>query len=132
MWLIGDSSAPRAFGYVPDVVAGLAALGTTPGVDRQVFLFPAVTVAPAELVARFAAALGGGRARTIPAWLVRALGVLVPLLGELRETLYQWDRPFLVDDRAWRARFPHVATSLDHAVRDTVATLERAATPAPA
>lgn len=123
MWLIGDADAPHAFGYVPDVVAGLAALGTTPGVDRQVFLFPAVVVPPAKLVAQFASVLGAGRSRAVPAWLVRLLGVVVPLFAELRETLYQWDRPFLVDDSAWRARFPRIGTSLEQAVRETVATI---------
>lgn len=123
MWLIGDTEAPHAFGYVPDVVAGLAALGTTPGVDRQVFLFPAVVVPPAKLVAQLASVLGAGRSRSVPAWLVRLLGVVVPLFAELRETLYQWDRPFLVDDSAWRARFPRIGTSLDQAVRDTAAAI---------
>lgn len=123
--LIGDTTAPHAFSYVPDVVAGLAALGTAEAdVEGQVFHLPVVTVAPAALVAAVAAVLGvPARTMTLPAWAVRGLGPFVSLFGELSETLYQWDRPFLVDDTAFRARFPGLATDLDGAVRGVVAAI---------
>ncbi len=121
-WLIGAADAPHAFSYVPDVVSGLAALGTA-GVDveGQVFHLPILEVAPAEMVRRFGAATGKpGRSTALPGWVVKVLGVVVPLFRELTETLYQWDRPFLADDGRFRARFPGVATDLDAAVRGSV------------
>lgn len=121
-WLIGDADAPHAFSYVPDVVAGLAALGEADGVDRDVFHLPVLEVAPRALVTHLATALGSrAGARSLPAWLVSWLGVVVPLFANLRETLYQWDRPFLADDARFRARFPGLASSLDGAVAGTVA-----------
>ena len=45
----------------------------------------------------------------------------VPLFRELDETMYQWDRPFRVDDARFRARFPGLATPLDAAVAATIA-----------
>lgn len=122
-WLVGAAEAPHAFSYVPDVVAGLAALGTAgPDVDGAVFHLPVIEVAPATLVRRMGAAAGQpGRSTALPAWLVRVLGLVVPLLGELRETLYQWDRPFLVDDRRFRARFPGIGTDVDAAAAGSVA-----------
>jgi hypothetical protein len=41
--------------------------------------------------------------------------------------MYQWDEPFVVDDRMFRARFSQfVPTSLDEGARETVAwALER-------
>lgn len=132
MWLIGDPRAPHAFSYVPDVVAGLVALGGAGGVDRQAFHLPVLTLPPGELVARLAQALGGGRARALPAWLLRLLAPVVPLFAELKETLYQWDRPFLVDDSAWRARFPAVGSALELAVAQTAASLSAGAARQPA
>lgn len=121
-WLVGDTSAPHAFSFVPDVVAGLAALGTSDATG--VWHLPVIEVAPAELVARIADALGSStRARSLPGWAVSTLGHVVPLFGELRETLYQWDRPFLVDDSRFRARFPGLARSLEEAVSLTAADL---------
>ncbi len=122
-WLIGATSAPHAFSYVPDVVAALAALGQAgDDVDGQVFHLPIVEVSPRELVRRFGVVAGRpGRSTALPAWMVRVLGLVVPLFRELGETLYQWDRPFLADDRRFRARFPGLGTDLDVAVAGSVA-----------
>lgn len=122
-WLVGDAAAPHAFSYVPDVVAALAALGAAGSdVEGRVFHLPVVEVAPGELVARLADAVGHpARARALPAWAVRALAPVVPLFAELRETLYQWDRPFRVDDAPFRDRFPGLATPLDACVAGTAA-----------
>lgn len=121
-WLIGAPEAPHAFSYVPDVVAGLAALGTAAAdVEGRVFHLPVHEIAPAALIRRLGAASGtSGNTTALPAWLVRGLGLVVPLFAELDETLYQWDRPFRVDDRRFRTRFPGLGASLDEAVRATV------------
>lgn len=119
--LLADPSAPHAFSYVPDVVAGLAALGRDEGSEDIVHL-PVHTLPPRELVARIAQVRGASpRFIRLPGWLCRALAPVVPLLSELGETWYQWDRPFLVDDSRFRARFPGVGVSLDEAVRATSA-----------
>ena len=54
------------------------------------------------------------------------LGLFVPILRSLRDTLYQWDRPFLVDDSAFRARFPGVGVTTERAVAEIVAELRAA------
>jgi len=109
--LIGDPSAQHAFSFVPDVVAGLAALGSADEVDGRTFHLPVVQVPPRRLVEEVAAALGvRSRVLGMPGWLLGLLAPVVPLLGELRETLYQWDRPFEVDDSAFRMRFPALGT----------------------
>lgn len=119
-WLVGDPAAPHAFGYVPDVVDGLLALGTSDA--EGVWHLPTHTLPPAELVRQLAEALGTpAKVRAVPGWVLSVAGPFVPLLGELRETLYQWDRPFLVDDRKFRARFPGVGATTAQAVADTVA-----------
>lgn len=105
--LVGDADAPHGFGYVPDVVAGLVALGTaTDDVEGRVFHLPVTLASPRRL----AAALGARRSLVVPGWAIRTLGAVVPFFGELRETLYQWEGPFLVDDSAFRTRFPGVAS----------------------
>jgi hypothetical protein len=81
-------------------------------VEGQVFHLPVFQVSARELVQRYATASGREVVpRAIPAWVIRALAPLPGLLGELSETLYQWDRPFLVDDRRFRMRFPGLAAS---------------------
>ena len=49
-----------------------------------------------------------------------ALGLFMPLLRELRETLYQWERPWLVDDSKFRDAFGAEATDIDEAIRSAL------------
>ena len=75
-----------------------------------------------ELVARCAPALGRPiEVRRLPRAAFAALGLFVPLMRELREMAYQWEEPFVVDDARFRARFGDLATPLDDAAAQTVA-----------
>ena len=125
-WLLADPDAPHAFSYVPDVVAGLAALGTAPDdVEGRAWHLPVMTVAPRDLVGRIAAARGRpARFHRLPGWVRAMVAPFVPLMRELGETWYQWDRPFLVDDGPFRARFPGVGATVDQAVAATAAEVE--------
>lgn len=119
-WVLGDPSAPHAYSYLPDVVAGLAALGRDD--YRGVMHLPVVEVAPDEIWRRLAGELGSSvRPRRSGPWLMATLSVFVPFFREIRETMFQWDRPFLIDDSKFRSRFPHIGTPLDRAVAQTVA-----------
>ena len=122
-WLVGASDAPHAFSFVPDVVAGLEALGAAgDDVEGQIFHLPIVEVAPAELVERLAKAVGSNaRSHALPGWALTALAPIVPLFKNLQETLYQWDRPFLASDAKFRARFPEIGSTLDEAVGEMAA-----------
>jgi nucleoside-diphosphate-sugar epimerase len=119
-WLIGDSAATHAFSYVPDVVEALVALGVAADdVEGQVFHLPIIEVAPAALVERLAVAVGSkARSHALPGWTLTALAPIVPLFHNLKETLYQWDRPFLASDAKLKARFPGVGSTLEEAVAD--------------
>ena len=118
---LGDPDAPHAFGYVGDVAAGLAALGEAgPDVEGVVFHLPAHEVAPRALFASLGRELGVSVApRRIARFVLWILSPFVGLFRELLETLYQWERPFLVDDSRFRARFPGVGVTLEVAVRET-------------
>jgi hypothetical protein len=73
-------------------------------------------------VSRFEAALGREiRLRGVPRFLVKPLGLFVPMLRELGEMLHQWDVPFVVDDGRFRARFGAIATDPDSGAAATVA-----------
>ncbi len=73
-------------------------------------------------MAQFGAALGRPiKLKRIPPLMLSALGLFVPLMRELKEMAYQWEEPFMVDDRRFRARFGDLATPLDAGARETVA-----------
>ena len=74
-----------------------------------------------ELVVRLASTLGRELpVGQLPRWLLKTIGVFTPLMRELDEMLYQWDEPFVVDDRRFRERFQILAANVDQAARETV------------
>ena len=118
-----DPDATHTYHFIPDVVAGLAALASAKDdVLGKAWMLPC---APAgtlrQLVDRLAQALGRPLKITgAPRLLVKAIGVFVPLVREVEEMLYQWDEPFVVDDRRFRQRFETEPEAPQTAARLTV------------
>ena len=117
-----DADMPHAYNYTPDVARGLAELGTRPEALGKAFHLPTTwTGTSRELVVRFAAALGQtGKVRVIPRWAVSAFGLVSSDMRALREMLYQWDRPFVLDDRRFCTTFGIEPTPIDEAIRATL------------
>lgn len=93
----------NTYHYIPDVAAGLATLGTA---SDDAFGRPwMLPCAPAEtmraLVARFSRELGREiELMTMPRTVLKILALVVPF----DEMLYQWEEPFQISDRRFRAR----------------------------
>ncbi len=119
-----DPDAVHTYHYIPDVAAGLAALG---GAEADVCGRPwMLPCAPAgslrQLVARFAPHLVRDiHLARIPGWVLGAAAVFSPLLREVNEMRYQWQEPFVVEDSRFRARFGLAPGDADEAASATVA-----------
>ena len=121
--ILVDPDAIHTYHYVADVAAGLATLGTA-GDDAsgKPWMLPCT---PAEsmraLVARFSHYLGRDIGLTMmPRWAMKALGLVVPMIREINEMMYQWDEPFVIDDQRFRATFNAEPTEPQRAAADTV------------
>jgi nucleoside-diphosphate-sugar epimerase len=121
--LLIDPDAVHTYHYIPDVAGGLATLGTsTDDVTGGAWMLPC---APAgtlrELVHGFAEALGRPiRVARAPRIVVKALALFNPLVREVDEMLYQWEEPFIVDDRRFRERFRMAPVPADEAAAESV------------
>jgi nucleoside-diphosphate-sugar epimerase len=119
-----DPDAIHTYHYIPDVAAGLAALGTAgDDVYGRPWMLPC---APAEtmraLVARFSRELGREiELMTMPRTVLKILALVVPLLREIDEMAYQWEERFEINDRQFRARFGQGPEDVKRAAADTVA-----------
>ena len=114
----------HTYHYVPDVAAGLAMLGTASNdVYGKPWMLPCAPAEPMRaLVARFSRYLGRNIGLAVmPRWAMKTLGLVVPIIREVNEMLYQWDEPFVIDDRRFRAAFAAEPTELERAAADTVA-----------
>jgi len=121
--LLVNLETPHTYHYMRDVARGLATLGLAEDdVLGRAWMLPCATAGGTrDLVARFSEALRRPiRVRSMPALASRILGWAVPMLRELSEMSYQWDEPFVVDDRRFRARFGLEATAVSEGARETV------------
>lgn len=120
---IASPDVPHSWTYLPDVGRTLATLGTDERAWGRAWHVP--TLAPrsyremAELLATEAGA-PPPRISTIPRWLVRGVGVAVPLMREVEEIHHQFAEPFVVDSSAATTTFDLEPTPLDEAVAETV------------
>jgi nucleoside-diphosphate-sugar epimerase len=126
--VLGDPDTPHSYHFLPDVAAGLAALGEASeeacgaGAGATWILPCAPALPTRRLVEGLATAAGvPGTVRRVPRAVVALLGLAVPPLREIREMLYQWDEPFVADDRAFRARFGLSPTPPEEGARLTAA-----------
>ncbi len=119
-----DADTPHSYHYIPDVGCALSELGRAEDdVLGRHWMLPCAPGEPSRsLVARFERVLGQPiELRGIPRPVVRLLGLFMPMLGEIGEMLHQWDEPFVVDDRRYRARFGGTPTAPDVGAAATVA-----------
>jgi nucleoside-diphosphate-sugar epimerase len=124
VYTLFDPDATHSYNYLPDVAAGLAALGLAEDdVLGKTWMLPACEATSATMLAgHFSQALGRKiRLAKTPRIVVKALGRFMPIVREIDEMLHQWDVPFVIDDGPFRERFGIEPTPMDEAARETVA-----------
>ncbi len=120
---LGDPDAPHSWSYLPDVARALVEVA---GEERAWGRAWHVPTAPAlsirEMVDRLAAQSGTGpvAVRGLSPAVLGVVSVFSPLIRELKEIRYQFDRPFVVDSSAYEAAFAVRATPVDAQVEATV------------
>ncbi|MER5813033.1 NAD-dependent epimerase/dehydratase family protein [Streptomyces sp. NPDC002033] len=120
---LGDPDAPHSWSYLPDVAAALAEVA---GEERAWGRAWHVPTGPARSVRAMVDALAAeaGTApvavRGLPPAVLGLASLFSPLMRELKEIRYQFDRPFTLDSRAYEAAFALRATPLDAQVKATV------------
>ncbi len=122
--VIVNPDAIHTYHYIPDVAAGIAALGSAPddafGTPWMLPCRPAETLR--NLVDRLAKHFGAPiPIEVVPGWMLAMLGLFMPPLREMGEMQYQWAEPFVVDDSPFRRRFGVEPEDPDRAAAETVA-----------
>lgn len=121
-----DWDAPHTWTYIPDVARTLVAAATDERAWGRAWHVPsAPAVSMRDLAARAAALVGAPAPRLtrMPYPVLWLGGLANPMARELRETAYQFRRPYVLDSTAATATLGVDATPLDRAVKETVAAL---------
>ena len=121
-WL-GSLDVPHAVSYLEDMAVGLATLGERDDADGQIWHLPVnATLTGREFLTAVWQAVGQpAKIGRVGRLTIRIGGLFSPRTRELNETLYQWERPFLVDDNKWQSTFgPYQPVPLAEAIERTV------------
>jgi nucleoside-diphosphate-sugar epimerase len=124
LWVIGSTDQPHSFTYVPDLAAAMIRTAQTPSLWNKVWHAPTgPAVTQRQLATAFTEAGGAAAPKLgpIPGWALRAMGIFSKDLRELTETLYQFDKPFIMDSAASQAALGLRPTPLAEAAAATVA-----------
>jgi nucleoside-diphosphate-sugar epimerase len=121
-WL-GSLDQPHTLNYLEDMARALVTLGEHDEADGQVWHLPAAEPLTGRqfLAMVFEAAGHPPKLGVASRPMIRIGGLVNPLLRELNETLYQFERPFVSDASKFQAAFgPFEPTPHPTAVRRTV------------
>jgi nucleoside-diphosphate-sugar epimerase len=119
---LGDPNLLHTYSYVPDIASGLATLGTDDRAVGQVWHLPGPeTVTTRAVLDLIEADVGHDVvARSMPGVLLRALGVVSPMMRGLAEMSYQFEEPFVLDTSKYETTFGSAGTPLEAAVATTI------------
>ena len=121
--VVGSARQPHSFTYVPDLAAAMIAAADTPSAWNSVWHAPTgPAVTQRELAHTLAAAAGrpDPKVRALPGWVLRAAAMFSTDARELAETLYQFERPFIMDSALSVATLGVSPTPLNEAAAATV------------
>ena len=128
--VVGATDQPHSWTYTDDVATLAIAAGQDPSSWGRAWHVPSNPArTQAEVVADLAAVAGvpAPAVSAYPAWLMSAMGMVNPMIRELKETNYQFESPFVLDSSAAEGHFGIKPTPWDQVLAATVASFPRAA-----
>jgi len=119
---LGDVHLPHTYTYVPDFARALITLSRHEEAFGRAWHVPNITVSTAEMMRLFSEAAGQPiKIRKVNRLMLTMVGLFVPIVREMKEMLYEFEEPYVVDDSDYRAAFGAELTPLPEAIATTVA-----------
>jgi nucleoside-diphosphate-sugar epimerase len=122
-----NADVVHTMGYTPDLAKGTAILGNSTDAYNQVWNLPVDmnSLTGREWAKLFADEMNASdKIQVLPLWALKLLGIFVPLLKEMPEMMYQFDRPYNFDSSKFNSKFKYTATSNKDAVKQTIEALK--------
>jgi len=121
-WFI-DADKKHSFTYTPDAARATALLGNTPDAYNQVWHLPTDknSLTGREFISLFAKELNmRDKVFVMPMWLIKIIGLFIPIIAEMPEMMYQYDRSYFFDSSKFDKRFNFRTTTYQEGVKMTV------------
>jgi nucleoside-diphosphate-sugar epimerase len=108
-WL-GRADLPHSLTYTPDIAKALYILAKDPSSFNQTWHLP--TASPALTAQELAQISGSTKPVSVmPKWMLKILGIFIPVLKETVEMVYQYEYPYHFDSAKFQRKFNFTPTS---------------------
>ena len=122
-WFI-KADKKHSFTYTPDAAKATAILGNTADAYGQVWHLPTDknSLTGKEMISLFTKEMNvADKVFVLPMWLLKLLGLFIPLMKEMPEMMYQYDRDYVFDSSKFQEYFNFSPTSYQQGVKETIA-----------
>ena len=126
--VFGNPDKIHTYTYTPDAAKATAVLGNTPDAYGQEWHVPTTkeklsTRQWIELIARELQTKP--KIQEVPAFLIKLLGIFIPIMREFPEMLYQYEQDYIFDSSKFEKRFGFGATSAGEGIKNMIAGLSK-------
>ena len=121
-WFI-DPDKKHSFTFTPDAAKATALLGNTDDAFNTIWHLPTDknTLTGREFIELFSREMKvSDKISVMPMWLIKIIGFFVPILKEMPEMMYQYDRDYFFDSSKFEKRFNFKITTYKEGVKLTV------------
>ncbi len=121
-WL-GDMRYRHSFTYTPDAAKATALLGNTASAYGQVWHLPTADNPPTgrQWVDMIAGLLEvKPKAQNVPKWMVRILSLFVPVMREMIEMMYQYERDYVFESFKFQEHFDMEPTPYEKGIKELI------------
>ena len=119
-----NADKKHSFTYAPDAAKATALLGNTADAYGQIWHLPTDknAITGREMISLFTTEMNAAdKIFILPIWLLKLLGIFIPLMKEMPEMMYQYDRDYFFDSSKFDQRFSFSTTIYGQGVKDTIA-----------
>jgi len=120
--MIGNLDLPHTYSYIKDYAAALIVLSENDSAFGRAWHIPnSETITTMEMVKLIEAELGKPiKVRPTGKGMVSFLGLFIPMLREVKEMMYSFEEPYIVEHKQFSEHFNLKATPIKEAVKETV------------
>lgn len=126
--VFGDIHKIHTYTYTPDAAKATAILGNTAEAYNQVWHVPTTNKKLTNLqwIQLVADELKvEPKIQTVPVWLIKVLGLFIPIMKEFPEMMYQFDQDYVFDSSKFEKRFGMMATLPEDGVRKLIQSITK-------
>ena len=125
---LGNINKIHTYTYTPDAAKATALLGNTLDAFNQVWHLPTTKEKLSskqwiELIADELKVVA--KIQTVPVWMIKMLGLFVPIMKEFPEMNYQYEQDYVFDSTKFEKRFGITATSPKEGIRTLLESMKK-------